>query len=220
MRRTNHTLQFLICSLIIAAGCLFGSVKLQIHDGRPVVDGVYVNGHGPYRFLLDTGATLNHLEPKLAESIGLKATFHTELRSATGVTPVSGRDGMTVSLGSARAEGQTFLFAGLDAVHQFASDIHGILGEEFLSRFDYLLDVRAERLTFGKLEVEGPGTRTPFRTVEGRPVVSTSLGLLVLDSGARLMVRFGVEAAEVMHEMITVSGTVHVGTISSTLLID
>lgn len=55
MRQTNHNIQFLICSLIIAAGPLFGAVKMQVRDGHPIVDGVYVNGNGPYRFLVDTG---------------------------------------------------------------------------------------------------------------------------------------------------------------------
>jgi hypothetical protein len=28
-------------------------VKIDVRDARPVVEGVYVNGHGPYRFLVD-----------------------------------------------------------------------------------------------------------------------------------------------------------------------
>src|SRR5579862_8304020 len=75
MRRTNHTIQILICSLILGVGPLLGGVKLQVREGRPIVDGVYVNGHGPYRFLLDTGANVNLIETGLARKIGMNATF-------------------------------------------------------------------------------------------------------------------------------------------------
>src|SRR5579864_115663 len=203
-----------------STGSAPNDVTLQIRSGRPVVDGVYVNGHGPYRFLLDTGSTLNHLEPRLAQSIGLKATFDTVLRSATGMIRASGTDGIEVTMQSVTASGQTVLFAGLDAVHHLAPDIRGILGQDFLSQFNYLVDLRKHRLAFGKLELDGTGTRVPFRIVDGRQVVTTSLGSLVLDSGADLMVRFGVEPTDAMQEMRTMSGSVQVGTVWSTLFID
>ena len=40
------------------------TLKLQVIAGRPVVDGVYLNGQGPYRFLLDTGTQVNMLKPQ------------------------------------------------------------------------------------------------------------------------------------------------------------
>src|SRR5262249_9076121 len=92
-------------------------VKLLIREGRPVVEGVYVNGHGPYHFLLDTGATLNHLDPKIAESIGLPVTFQTQLTSSTGVTAASGSEGGEIRLGSTTADHQVFLFAGIEGLH-------------------------------------------------------------------------------------------------------
>ena len=66
-------------SLILHAWQRTGSVKIDLIDGRPVVDGVYVNGHGPYRFLVDTATTSNHMESALAKSIGLTPTYRTEL---------------------------------------------------------------------------------------------------------------------------------------------
>jgi len=91
------------------------AVTLSLRDGRPIVDGVYVNGHGPYRFLVDTGSTLNHLDPKLAASIGLPVTFHTNLTSSTGVAPASSSEGTEIRLGPAGADQQVFLFAGIEA---------------------------------------------------------------------------------------------------------
>ena len=44
------------------------AVKLQMRDRMPVVDGVLLNGHGPYRFAVDTGSAVNQIEPALAET--------------------------------------------------------------------------------------------------------------------------------------------------------
>ena len=68
------------------------SVKLQMREGRPVVDGVIVSGHGPFCFPVDTGATFNTIDPKLAQSVGLVVSFQTRLTSSTSVTTVSGSE--------------------------------------------------------------------------------------------------------------------------------
>jgi hypothetical protein len=199
---------------------LASEVKLQMHEGRPVVDGVYVNGHGPYRFLVDTGATANQIESRLAESIGLTATFRAALTSSTGRAFVAGSEDAVVRLGSVSADRQIFLLAGMDAVHVLSPDIRGVLGQVFLSQFDYLLDVRAQRLVFGKREAVGNARRVAFRTTQGLPVVSTSLGLLILDSGAHRVVRFSVSVPEVTHRLLTVTGSTDVGIVFTRLMID
>jgi hypothetical protein len=146
--------------LAILTGILVGSpvcaaVKVQMIEGRPLVDGVYVNGHGPYRFLLDTGTTANHLDPKIARSIGFKPAFRTELISSTGITYAPGVDGIEVVLDSVRADGQRFLFAGIDVIQQIAPSVQGVLGQAFLSHFDYLLNLREKRIEFGKRAPQG-----------------------------------------------------------------
>jgi len=195
------------------------TIVLDICDGRPVVSGVFLNGHGPYRFLLDTGSTLNHVDPKIAKSIGMIASFETQLTASSGRVAAAGSDGSEVRLGSVRADRQVFLFAGIEALHAISPDIQGVLGEVFLSRFDYLIDLRGKRLTFGAHMLGEKHPRLPFRTIGGRPVVTTSLGSLVLDSGAHYVTRFGVHASENTHELITASGSIQVGTVYSTLII-
>jgi hypothetical protein len=204
----------------VAARTSEGTVSLQIREGRPVVDGAYLNGHGPYRFLVDTGTTLNHVAPRLAQAIGLTSTFVTDVRTATGRTQASGTSGIDVVLGPGWVERQTFLFLGLVALDQTSSDIDGVLGQEFLSHFDYTLDMRAKQMTFGTVAMAPSRTRVPFQLVDGRPVVATSLGPLVLDSGASLMVRFTLPTTVPTRELVTVSGRVEVGTIASALLIE
>ena len=209
MRRRIHQNRSAICSLIIVAGPLLGAVKVQVREGCPVVDGVYVNGHGPYRFLLDTGTQLSHLDPKLAKSIGLKPTLRVEIISAFGVAQAPAGEGIEVALESAKAEGQRMVFSDIEAVRQLGSDIQGVLGQEFLSRFDYLLDLRAQKLDFGKQNRNG--TRTEFQTIHGQPVISTSLGRLLLDSGTAWVVLFGVEAVRGMDDILSLAGSSKAG---------
>jgi hypothetical protein len=221
MRHTNHSAQILICSLIIAASPLFGEVKLQVRDGRPVVDGVYVNGHGPYRFLLDTGANVNLIESGIAKKIGMNADFQVDLASSAGKILTSGSDGNRIVLDSVQADGQKFLFSGLEAIHGSSPDVQGVLGEWFLARFDYLIDLRGKRIEFGKQD--RTGTRTRFETINARPVISTSLGALALDSGANRVVLFGVQAGGDRGDtgvIKTVAGSHAVGIVSSSLSIE
>jgi hypothetical protein len=89
----------------------------------------------------------------------------------------------------------------------------------FLSQFDYLLDLRNRRLEFGA-HGSAAGIKAPFRTVEGRPVVVTNLGSLVVDSGVRQVIRFGVRGIGETREMITASGSARVNTLFSRLSIE
>jgi hypothetical protein len=184
-------------------------VKLEVREGCPVVDGVYVNGHGPYRFLLDTGTQLNHLDPKLAKSIGLKATLRVDVISAFAVAQAPAAEGIEIALESVRAGGQRMVFSDLETVHRLGFDIKGVLGQEFLSRFDYLLDLRAKLLEFRKQD--HAGTRAEFQTIHGQQAVSTSLGWLLLDSGTAWVVLFGIEAAPRTSDILTLAGSSKAG---------
>jgi len=155
------------------------------------VDGVYVNGSGPYRFLVDTGTNVNLMEAELARSIHLAPAFRVQLASSTGSLLVPGAKGIEVTLDSAKAGGQEFLFSRLEEIRRRWPDIQGVLGQEFLSRFDYMLDLHKKRLEFGKQE--RAGTRSQSHSINGRPTLATSLGDLVLDSGVATLVLFGVE---------------------------
>jgi predicted aspartyl protease len=207
----------MIGSLIIAAAPLLSGAKLQIFQGRPVVNGVYVNGHGPYRFLVDTGAQVNQIETSLARSIGLHPTFQVEKVTATGTSHVPGVAGLDVELDSIKADQQEFLYTDLQAVRQLSSDIQGVLGQAFLARFDYLLDLRDKRLEFGQLDRRG--TRVEFRLIDGRPSVFTSLGWLVLDSGTDRVLLFDVAAAKRTYTLRTGTGFLEIGTIRTRPLV-
>jgi hypothetical protein len=52
-----------------------GSIKLITLSGVAVVDGVFLNGHGPYRFLLDTGSGGNLVDTSIAQTLALIPIF-------------------------------------------------------------------------------------------------------------------------------------------------
>ena len=167
-------------------------VKLRLLGGRPVVDGVFLNESGPYRFLLDTGAQTNQVDEAIARKMGLAATFRVDMETASGVTHVAGGHLAEVRLGSARAADQEFLFTTLDGVHALSSDIQGVLGQEFLSHFDYRLDFHAKTLDFDA--PAAAGAQIPTERLNGRIVLASSLGRLVLDSGSDTLVLFHASA--------------------------
>ena len=128
-----------------------------------------------------------------------------------------GSDGNEIGLGSVKAGNQKFLFS--DAVHKLLPDVHGVLGQWFLSGFDYLLDLRGKRLEFGKQNLYG--NRARFRMLNGLLAVSTSLGDLVLDSGAVRLILFGVDPDNGHRGYLrTVAGSQPVGMVFSRLVIE
>ena len=216
-RNCNISGPLLLALLVACDG--HAATKMRMVDGRPVVQGVYVNGHGPFTFLIDTGTTANHLDVKLAERIGLKPAFRRQLITSVGAAYVPGVDGVEISLDSVRATSQRILFAGNDVIRQFAPGVQGILGQAFLSNFDFRLDMRGKQIEFGTQASQASGIRAPLRTTESRPTVSTNLGALMLDSGTGWVTLFGVEGSNPGGEMTTLAGTLRLGTVSRKLTI-
>lgn len=187
------------------------ALRLRIVEGRPIVSGVFVNGHGPYRFLVDTGTSLNMIDAKLARLAGLKPEFRTTVISATATTVMPGLQNAEVAVGSVCTARQEVLIGGLDEIHQLSTDIQGVLGQSFLSSFDYFIDIENSRLVFGSREAEG--TRIPLRIVDGRPAVDTNLGRLLVDSGAHRLVLFNVPTMTGTYRLAALGGSADAGMI-------
>jgi len=198
-----------------------GSIRLSTRSGITVVDGVFLNGNGPWRFVLDTGAQTNQVDASVARKLGLAPGFQAEMVTTTGNIHVAGGRVAEVSLGSATASNQEFLFTTLDGAHALSADIKGVLGEQFLSQFDYLLDFTHHRLVIGEATPEG-GNRLSFETVNGCPAIGTSEGKLTLDSGTNVMLLYrqtqSVSAGPNGPAIRTASGTALVSAIQGLLL--
>lgn len=80
---------------------LFACPTTVDHIGRVVVP-VMIDGHGPFRFVVDTGASRSSLGPSLVQVLGLKASTvrSLELEGITGAAPVSAVTVNTLRAGS------------------------------------------------------------------------------------------------------------------------
>jgi hypothetical protein len=128
------------------------------------------------------------VEASLAGKLGLAPSFQVALDTASGTTRVPGGRVAEVTPRNATAANQEFLFTTMEAVQALSPDIQGVLNQEFLSRFDYLLDFRGRRLVFSATAPDG--RRIPARVIDGRMAIQTSCGDLVLDSGTQALVLF------------------------------
>ena len=194
---------------------------MQVTDAGPVVDGVYVNGCGPFRFLVDTGANTNLISRGLARNIGIKVTFRTSFASMSRASIAFGSSGNEISLDSERASAQELLLVDLDTPRYRSSDIQGLLGQQFLAHFDYRLDLKRQQLSFG--EQNRIGTRVLLTMINGRPSVSTSLGQMVVDSGAAALVLAGMKHAPAPSrsvELQSAAGSEHAAVRTARVLIE
>jgi predicted aspartyl protease len=187
---------------------LLAAVPLRIVQHAPVADQVYVNGEGPFRFLIDTGSDSTALDARLAAKLGVRPVFRTRVKTLAGMGWRAGGRLTRLELGPLSAEDLEVFFDPLEAVHALDSELHGVLGTDFLSRSDFLVDYRAKRLVLGAGAWRGE--RVPLHWVEGRPAVDAWCGglalRLVLDSGVGRLVLFRRGASRAEAEVATGAG--------------
>lgn len=110
---------------------------------------VFINGQGPFRFVLDTGATFTCLDPALSRRLALP-----ERRGSLGVGAGIGGAGPvrlvridSLRLGGAGAEDLTACEVDLGHTAQVGIELDGLLGLNFLKPFRVTLDFEREVLT-------------------------------------------------------------------------
>lgn len=174
-------------------------VKFRLRDRYLILVQTRINGVGPFDFLLDTGTTRTVIDPDLARQ--LQAPVIGEV-SLTGVLQVR-QDKLVrlkdVRLGEASLTGVGAAVDKLTRQKMLASGIRGVLGEDFLSKFDVLIDYKQHWLRFGG--APPAGERCRFETIgqyHGSPTtnrllipaefmeVSGAKVQLQLDTGAKI----------------------------------
>ena len=161
-------------------------------DGVPVVRVRVTSEHEAW-FVLDTGATGTTIDARLARRLGLRASGESRMAALDAVTRIA-----TVHL-------DAFAIVGLPVTHELdvavhdmalvrrsAPDAEGIVGQDVLSRYDYLIDPARGRLTIGRFAAPASGVHVPLATSAGRPILVLDDGRgrfgLVLDTGAAVLV--------------------------------
>jgi Aspartyl protease len=151
---------------------------------------VLVNGQGPFRLVLDTGASHSALTPRLAEALGiaLDTASIVTLRGATGSAQVPMVPVSTLEFGELLVEPRR-----LPIVPDALGGAEGVLGTDGLAGKRIHIDFRRDSITImrSKNERAANGYQTiPVRFLRGRLlVVNAFLGGLpvkaVIDTGGQ-----------------------------------
>jgi predicted aspartyl protease len=118
------------------------SFELAGPQGAALIVPVSINGHGPYDFVLDTGATLTCIDQALADSLTLAS-----MPGAVGIGAGVGSQGQlrlvrfdSVRVGAAMASSVPGCVVDLSHVQNVGVATSGLLGLNFLRSFHVTLD--------------------------------------------------------------------------------
>ncbi|MEX2572174.1 MAG: retropepsin-like aspartic protease [Gemmatimonadota bacterium] len=109
---------------------------------------VHINGNGPYRFVLDTGATLTCVENELAAELELPEPAG-QIAVGAGVAEASQMRLVTIDslrVGEARAEGLPACAIDLGAAGRIGLELDGLLGLNFLRSFHLEIDFENDQV--------------------------------------------------------------------------
>jgi len=167
-KRLFSFLLLLTPSIVLArtAQCPANSTAIPFHflAGSQIAISVSINHSGPYDFMVDTGAQVTIMDPRLAGELKLKA------QGSIGVLSVlnyAGADRVKPELVEAGPEAVRDLpiaVQGLNQIQAVNPGLRGILGENFLGRFDLLIDYSHKMICLDAtkgLEKEMQGERVP-----------------------------------------------------------
>jgi hypothetical protein len=151
-------------------------VPFEARRDSQIVVPLYLDGTGPWRFLVDTGAGRSSISAAVVSQIGVSIV-------SPGVARLT-----NLTVGCARAQALLAPTLSQAEVRQLGSDVVGVLGQDFLSRFSYTLDYRANRLVW---EFDGDDGRDEAAIADHRrarlPMHETDEGFVVDISGTRFV---------------------------------
>lgn len=120
--------------------------------GAAIVVSVQINDKGPYRLVLDTGATITCLDKALVDQLELPQPTGMIGRGATigSAGAVSLHRIATLKVGEVTAKNVITCALDLRNVNEAGLDVHGLLGLNVLKSFNVSLDFKRNVLTLAQ----------------------------------------------------------------------
>jgi hypothetical protein len=149
---------------------------------------VSLEGRGPFRFLLDSGASDHVMTPELAKTLGLKVEGAGVIDAGNKTTVGAGLVRVArIEVGGLQLHDQRFFVTAFPPEYPF----QGFLGAELFKRFAVRVDFLTARLTLTRAEsfrYQGAGFSLPLKLYKGsipemRAEVDGLKGQFKLDTG-------------------------------------
>ena len=164
-------------------------ISFRLRDGYLMVVQTMVNEAGPFSFLVDTGTTRTVIDPDLARQLQAPAIGEVAVTTVLHCRQDKMVRLQEVRLGHDSVSGLGAIVDKLTRQKMLAPGIRGVLGEDFLSRFDILIDYKKRLLSLN--EPAPLGERCRFESIGQYHGAPTTNRLLI-----------GVEFLEVSGEKV------------------
>jgi len=185
-------------------------IKFKLGDGYLIIVQAMLNDAGPFNFLLDTGATHTVIDPSLARQLQLPVIGKASLTTVSDVREDQLARLKAVLVGRSEISELGAVIDRLDQVKLKAPGIRGVLGEDFLSNFDFLIDYKERTLRLGGDVPAGDRCRfEPIGSYQGALTTNRLLldaefmdvgngkAQLQLDTGAKMLELFPARSGSV-----------------------
>jgi len=166
-------------------------VPFRLMKNDVVAIEVSVNREGPFLFMLDTGTSTTLVSLELAQRLSLAPLDRVRLVTPGGARLVARARLESLAVGSAAVVDPFVVCVDFGPLRDAAGPIDGVLGQNFLERFNYTVDYERRLLKFDEAGASPPvGSRVPLECSRGRVLIKANGARLVLDSGADNLVLF------------------------------
>lgn len=116
-------------------------------EGILLVVPVSINESGPYSFILDTGSNRTLVRNDLLRSLGISSKRLVAVSMPNGVMYARETVAKSVAVGGASVNDLEVEGIDTSQITRMGASIQGVLGEDFLKHFDFLIDNHAHTLT-------------------------------------------------------------------------
>jgi hypothetical protein len=166
-----------------ATHCPENVVSVQYHSLPHSHIGISasINGAGPYEFMVDTGAQITVIDPVLVQELKLQSTGSLNIVTVASHVEAPLVSATLFEVGAAFVHNIRMAVEDLGPIQADYPGLRGILGNNFLSRFDLLIDNSHRTLCFdgsGRLQ-SLRGERVPILSVSSETGTASAQAILV-----------------------------------------